>query len=229
MLKQVDISVISEYRLELMGIATIGILMCHAIGNNVYLPGVLHILFALGQTGNSLFLFLSGFGIFYSLTGLYDSNKTLLRWYKRRYARIFVPYVLWYVVHLIRACCNPEVDWLQFIYSFSLLKYWTHGGGPWFLSVLLPLYAVAPMIKKVLCHNNKTARNVIVITLILTVLGLCHSEIYIINSILKATPHFIAFILGMAAGEYSIHHKKVDAKCYRNHHTYNNCRNSNLL
>lgn len=209
-MKQIDISLISKYRMELMGVATIGILMCHAVGNNVAFPYYVSLLFSFGQTGNSLFMFLSGFGLYYSLSKT-DSNQTsLLTWYKRRYARILIPYVLWYVVHFIRAFGSSDIDWVQFLFGFSLIKYWFHGGGAWFLSVLMPLYALSPVIKKFIIYKGATGRNVILLTTILTTASFFHSSNSFYEHILRAMPHFVGFILGMAAGYYSQEGKKVN-------------------
>ena len=136
--------------MELMGLATIGALICHAVGNHVSLPESIRILFCFGQTGNSLFMLLSGFGLFYSLRKYETSGDSILKWYKKRYARILIPYILWYVVHLVRAYNTPDTDWLQFLYGFSLIKYWTHDSGAWFLSVLVPLYALSTAFMKIL-------------------------------------------------------------------------------
>lgn len=46
-----DLSLISKYRSALMGIATIGILMCHANAYGVSLPFHLDSVFGLGQGG----------------------------------------------------------------------------------------------------------------------------------------------------------------------------------
>lgn len=52
-----DLSLISKYRSALMGIATIGILMCHANAYGVSLPFHLDSVFGLGQGGgNDIFL-----------------------------------------------------------------------------------------------------------------------------------------------------------------------------
>lgn len=196
--------------MELMGVATIGILVCHAVGNHVVFPQPLRILFSLGQTGNSLFMFLSGFGLYYSLSKAESNRTCILAWYKRRYARILVPYVLWYIVHFVRACNTPNTDWVQFLFGFSLIKYWFHGGGAWFLSILLPLYALSPIIKNILFFSEKTGRNIILLTAILTIVSFFHSNNSFFEHVLRAMPHFEGFILGMAVGYYSQEGKKIN-------------------
>lgn len=48
---------ISKYRTELMGLATIMILLCHAKPNGVILPDIILKLMGLGQYGVNIFFF----------------------------------------------------------------------------------------------------------------------------------------------------------------------------
>ena len=64
---KIDLSLLSKYRTELMGFSAIGILMCHACGNDVAMPIVLYQICSLGQLGVSIFFLLSGMGMYYSL------------------------------------------------------------------------------------------------------------------------------------------------------------------
>ena len=50
-----------------MGFSAVGIIMCHACGNNVAMPTILWQICSLGQIGVSMFFFLSGMGMYYSL------------------------------------------------------------------------------------------------------------------------------------------------------------------
>ena len=47
-----ELNTISNYRLELMGISTIFILICHAAGNNVLMPKWLMYMVAQGQVNH---------------------------------------------------------------------------------------------------------------------------------------------------------------------------------
>lgn len=63
----IDLSLLSKYRTELMGFSAIGIIMCHACGNNVAMPSILWQICSLGQLGVPIFFLLSGLGMYYSL------------------------------------------------------------------------------------------------------------------------------------------------------------------
>ena len=62
-----DLSLISRFRTQLMGIATIMIIACHAPASNVLMPSSIAKLLSLGNWGVDIFLFLSGVVVYYSL------------------------------------------------------------------------------------------------------------------------------------------------------------------
>lgn len=65
----IELSDISKFRTELMGVATIMILMCHSLVGtySVQVSGYLRKILAYGNQGVDVFLFLSGVGLWYSL------------------------------------------------------------------------------------------------------------------------------------------------------------------
>lgn len=67
-LKNVRINNLSTYRTQLMGIATLMIIACHAPASGVVMPHFLSRIFNLGNFGVDLFLLLSGLGVYYSLS-----------------------------------------------------------------------------------------------------------------------------------------------------------------
>jgi len=140
-----NLSMISRYRSELMGVATIGILMCHAHGYDVNLPFHLDSVFALGQVGVMIFFLLSGLGLYYSTRKLECGLYGLCYWYKKRYVRILIPYIVIYgPVHIVQMIDNDNFSWGGYLYELSTISYWINGGGCWFVCVLLPLYFLTP-------------------------------------------------------------------------------------
>lgn len=65
---------ISKLRLELMGVGTLLILLCHSVGNNVKMSVFLAKIADNGQIGVDLFLFLSGLGLCLSLFLMFLCN-----------------------------------------------------------------------------------------------------------------------------------------------------------
>lgn len=57
---------LSRYRSPLMGVATIMIILCHAVSSRVLMPSMLSRVFIYGNIGVDIFMFLSVLGCFYS-------------------------------------------------------------------------------------------------------------------------------------------------------------------
>ena len=65
---QFNLKDLSSFRTQLMGMAAIMILVCHAEASHVLMPGWLAKMMNFGNFGVDIFLFLSGLGCYYSLS-----------------------------------------------------------------------------------------------------------------------------------------------------------------
>ena len=189
-----DLSLISKYRSSLMGIATIGIIMCHAAPNGVNLPPLLKSVFGLGQLGVDLFFFLSGFGLFYSLSKPYNSAW---EWYRKRFLRIFVPYLIIYAPALLLICIQNAKPWWYYFYNLSTISLWFNDGGCWFIAMLVPLYLVAPLWKRVLDNTKYTVIPTVIICIAIFSIG------YVLVPYLSGyLNQVLFFFIGMAVAKY---------------------------
>ena len=101
----INLGILSKYRVELMGLAAISIIICHAVGNNVMMPNSLRWVCGFGQNGVDVFLFLSGFGMWYSLENMSKNNElNVLMWYRKRFIRLLVPYLIISVPYYLLFC-----------------------------------------------------------------------------------------------------------------------------
>lgn len=143
---KLDLSLLSKYRTELMGFSAIGILMCHACGNNVAMPPVLWQICSLGQIGVSLFFLLSGMGLFYSLkkNDLVNKLGGVFYWYSDRFKKLLVPYLIMAVPYYLWASVIKHCDWGSFFLCVSTIEFWRTGGGVWFVGAIIPLYLIIP-------------------------------------------------------------------------------------
>ena len=193
---------ISTYRTELMGIATILILLTHAVGRNVAFPFPLDKFFALGTCGVDIFFFLSGFGLFYSLKS--KSFSSLKDWYKKRYIRIYLPFLIISLVDIIPAIIDNSFSFFDYLYRSSLLSYWTRRNAPWFIAVLVPLYAITPFLVKALFYKGKQLLWFLLLVCIIVGYNYIQPKggivLQTINSVL---PHVIPFIAGILVGDMS--------------------------
>ena len=171
------LGVISKYRTQLMGIAAILILVCHAPGNNVLMPQFLLRLCEQGQYGVDIFLFLSGVGLSYSMQKA-NLQKTGMgghyRWYLKRYKKIFLPYMIIAFPYCFYKYLFEDSSIISLFFNFSTLGYWVNGSGPWFLSLLIWLYLLAPLLYRLILLKHQY----LVFTLSLIIMLLCQYPHY---------------------------------------------------
>lgn len=102
---QFNVQDISEYRGQLMGIATLLVIFGHSVGNGVAMPRWMESLCGLSSVGVDIFLLVSGLGLWYSLTSLNGNNvqQGVRCWYLRRYKRILIPYliIIWFPLYIV--------------------------------------------------------------------------------------------------------------------------------
>ena len=192
-----EIILLSKYRNEIMGMAILWIMFFH-----LGLPPQLHIfhfISTIGYTGVDMFVLLSGFGIYFSLS----KELSLINWYKKRLVRI-IPIWLFFTV-LLFFCCNPEhYHFFSFQFGELIGRTW------WFMPFILSAYIAAPMFYWVV----RKGRDI----LLLTILGiLCIMLIYeminIKNVILDLSlPRYLVFLIGMKLANYCTYMDKIKIK-----------------
>ena len=69
-----NLSLLSKYRTELMGISALLILICHSVAY-ISMPNFMKYTLSLGNIGVDLFLFISGMGLWYSLEKFNSNNR----------------------------------------------------------------------------------------------------------------------------------------------------------
>ena len=148
---------ISYVRSELMGYAIIGVLIGHILSFSDYeqgiVPSVLNWFSMLIHTNG--FLFLSGFGLFFSLSK--DSSPK--RFYERRFFRFLLPYMLVAVPYFLVVTINKHESIWYYLGCISTIEFWTNGNyhGMWYVAVTLALYILYPPL---FVWNTRSRRNV---------------------------------------------------------------------
>lgn len=155
-----DLNLYSQYRTELMGWAIIMVVISHIHGFGVSMYEPLRQLTSVGASGVELFLFVSGFGLWKSLrtatNGTFSLNASVLvPWYKRRYYRILVPYVIFAIPMYGVLTIMDQQDFGEFVRRVTFLSFWTKGWGLWYVAMLIPLYFISPFIIKLLSGKGK--------------------------------------------------------------------------
>lgn len=190
-----SLSYLSIYRTHIMGVASIMILLCHAVGRGVEMPIIFRWILNFGNYGVDIFLFLSGLGLYYSLSDFYGN---IITWYAKRYVRILTPYIIISLPYWTYYCVINKLSILDFLYYFSTIGFWCEHKGAWFVAMLLPLYLIAPILYKLVKYND---RRWLYAVIIFVVIGLFTMIPYNPNSILSnlifAYKRLPCFVLGM--------------------------------
>lgn len=182
-----NLSDLSIYRTQMMGIATIMIIICHSCASKVIMPSFLAYLFRFGNIGVDIFLFLSGIGLYYSLSkNNLNSKEDYMSFYKRRIYRIYIPYLMVFIPSCLVFMLLGEYSVCDSIFCLSTLEYWLFHRGAWFVSLIVLLYLVAPFLYRALIGKHKwiIALGIIIALMIL-------SDIYLSKTNLQQVCHII--------------------------------------
>ena len=119
--KNFEWSVVSQFRSEIMGVAIILVLLCHCSGFSwgMFQPYVKE-LAHLGACGVDIFLFVSGYGLFFSM----KKNSDVLGFYKRRFLRIVPEYLFLAGISyaVLNALRKTGFEWREFLIQLSAVR-----------------------------------------------------------------------------------------------------------
>lgn len=215
-LQRLCVNDISKYRSQLMGVATLLVIFGHSAGNGVVMPSWMESLCGLASVGVDIFLLVSGLGLWYSLQKSEISNwGGVFTWYKRRYARILVPYLLISLVVNILAIMRGSKTITTAILDITTINYWLNHRGAWFIAMLIPLYAITPL-HDYIC---KKVKNPLLFNITIIVSFVCISCITInvedialqkfIDNINQVIYHIPAFYVGFLLAPLSKENKRI--------------------
>ena len=176
------------------------------------MPGWMESLCGLASVGVDIFLLVSGLGLWYSLRSTEATHHRggVIQWYKRRYKRILVPYLLIAGISSILAITRGG-SVITAILNLSTVNYWINHQGAWYIAMLIPLYAITPVYDWFL----KKVRQPVLFTLglVVAIVGLSSVHVQIADvSIAKIQenirhvavhlpPFFIGYLLAPMAKE----------------------------
>ena len=143
LIPSISLNVIGTYRAQLMGIAMLNVMMLHSLSwLSLNLPK--SVVFVMGLLFTEGFLFLSGFGLYYS----FYKNSNLKQFYGKRVQRLLIPYWIITTPFFVVQVTNGDYGYFGFIQRFFTIAFWTHGNyaGLWYISVSVLLYLCFPLI-----------------------------------------------------------------------------------
>lgn len=146
-LPSISYSLLRKYRAELMGIAMLNVMVLHSLSwTGFNSPGwaasVLNIFGRLLFTEG--FLFLSGFGLYYSL----HKNYNLRLFFVKRFQRLLIPYWVMSLPFFMTWLIVGRFGVGGLLMRLTTLEFWFHGNyaGMWYISLSFLLYACMSLI-----------------------------------------------------------------------------------
>lgn len=188
---------ISSLRLQIMGLATIGVVLVHSPDIVVWKPMIRKLL-SYGGIGVYVFVFLSAVGLYNSLkTRGGGGRQAKLGFYKKRFTRLILPYTL-----IAMTCYGildlvAENDWRAFFYHFSTISFWIEHEGAWYVAMLIPVYLVFPWFYDWAEKKNRKW-NTFSVLAVMTVLGLVVSVLFpkLHNHLVQVIDSYIIYLIG---------------------------------
>ena len=205
------LSDISKYRSVLMGIAILEVVLAHFLFW-AQMPSSFPLWVVKPLTGlvfTEGFLFLSGFGLYYS----WRQNPDGSLFFKKRISRLFIPYFIILLPFSIFSLFCSDLSVTQIIARQLTLKYWIWGkDGMWYISVSLLLDALFPFLYGFIFKTNSRMliRFFVVVAFFLLIpVLLCRyvPEYYKATSL--GIPKMWIFVVGMISGYFAFDNKKV--------------------
>ena len=161
-------SCLSKYRTELMGMSALGVLMTHAPYTDPC-PGWLQRVFSYGGAAVYIFMFLSGMGLYHSLSMRKEQTVSPSAFYRRRLIKVMVPWLLiagiWYGI----TCLLLERNLWKFLYELSTVSFWVEYGSAWYIAALIPIYLVYPFYFQWVEKGRRGCKTLLVIGCVLMV------------------------------------------------------------
>ena len=152
-----------------------------------------------GFTGVDLFMFVSGIGLYTSMS----RNNDTRAFYKKRLLRIFPLYL---ILGLLYELLKGNFTLFSYLWSYSTLAFWTNGDNNdfgWFIPGIIAVYLAFPFFYRTIFYKQLDKTPLIVALLLLSFFIFYNS---VVDNTLISDDHFLllyrlpVFILGMIVG-----------------------------
>ena len=144
-----DMTLLNQHRKALMGFAILWITLYHCIAGPVTALGipVLAPVLNYGWLGVDIFLFLSGIGLYFSMS----HNASAGAFYKRRIRRVVIPWLVLSLPYwIIKTMILDGMRFRAMLLNWSGASFWLFGvKSVWYVAFLLVLYALYPLIFRI--------------------------------------------------------------------------------
>ena len=190
---------ISKYRTELMGIAIIGVILFHS---NIKLGSVNP--FYTGYGGVDIFLFLSGYGLYFA----YSKGKEFFPFYRKRFMRVFPTYA---VIVLISMLCFGKFSFAKYLLNLSTIGFWIHKNYfEWYVPSLFIFYLLFPFLYRLL--NKSIALYGVVLLSATCLLATIRIALNLDEMLMLFIIRIPVFSLGVIWGKWAYEKKELNSK-----------------
>ncbi|MBQ2944424.1 MAG: acyltransferase [Ruminococcus sp.] len=208
--KGYSLSALSTTRDLLFGLATLMIIIFHsyvnintAMPNHPVLAGILSLIRYHGNKGVDMFLFMSGIGLYYSMS----SNPRLRDFYKKRATRI-LPAV--FIVSFIWFAFDTPAGINGYFEDVFFVSFFTRGvRNFWYFILMIFLYAIYPLIHKFFKSTGVIGAITSVVVVVALNFVLMETAPLFYSRIEIALTRIPVFLLGAFAGKYVKEGKKI--------------------
>ena len=205
---------VSKYRAMLMGLAIVGVILCHwklTMSDHGVRPNHLSIILNhFGAVGLELFMFVSGFGLYYSYQKHRPSYGDFM---KKRVLRVLPDYlVIGGITWIITDLLIDKVGVARFLEDLTFVSMFTRGTlRYWYVITIIVYYALFPLVFAVLEKEHKHPATEYCVFLIVFWLATAalHKIMPNYGTLDLAIERFPIFTLGAICGKYALEGRKI--------------------
>ena len=190
-----EISIISNYRSFIMGIAVLWVAWFHT-DLEISVPG-LSFLREVGYGGVDIFFFLTGIGVCFSL----KRNPDTVAFLKNRAKRILPSYYPFIIVWLVMMKLTAEIYGTEIIGNLTMMGWWSDSRCQfnWYTNAIWLFYLLAPVVVGMIGKTESGGKRVVPV-IILMAAGFFISMTFWHTLLLTAFSRLLIFVLGVYFG-----------------------------
>ncbi|MBP5465341.1 MAG: acyltransferase [Treponema sp.] len=214
-------NLISRFRTEIMGIAILFVLIRHCDSFSWgFLQSPIQQLISVFSCGVDIFLFVSGFGLYFSM----KKDKSVLRFYKRRFVRIIPEYIcIAGISYVVLNALHKAGGWKELLLQLStvraaFLEGTNDASHLWYMFFIVSAYVVFPGIYFIGNCGKKIHTAFFIIGSIIPILAelllfIAVPHFMLMHRLDMHLPRISVFLLGLyygyRAGEGAVSSKKI--------------------
>lgn len=196
---------ISRYKSQLMGIAILIVVYGHFFYYHSGLKDYTQLNITMWYTVGSvdIFMFLSGFGIYHSLS----KNDNPLRFFQRRMSRLLPSYLPFIVLYCVFSLAVGWMNKFQALGNLTTFGWWGQQGGQfnWYIPTIIGMYLFSPLFYHVIkAYGRKSLWVIPLLFLIETgAIG---------SSLMIGVSRFPIYFLGMYLGKEAMKERQLSRR-----------------